>query len=271
MEVIPVSPSRLAVFVGCEWQYVAKYILKLPDESGPKTRLGSGIHELFECLSAPSKHEKRRKYIEFSIANEGLHPTIHRYLYKIYKKFTIPEDLYLLGVKLVYTSFIKGYDRTSKVLDVEKRFEIPITEHVSIKGFIDKVIEIDKDTIELIDFKSGQPKNEIACQEEYQPYFYKIAAKILYPNYKYHIFSFHFLKNRKIITVDKSQEELDQFLKFIVAQGIAMLKITKENATCTKSFKCTRFCQARLPMPEHGYTGCPAFFDKNSEPLYKQY
>lgn len=264
-----VSPSRLKTFLDCQWAYVGKYIFLLPDAPGPKTRLGSAIHELFETLSEPSKQVKRLRYVHFSHNKIGLEPAILRFLKKLYKRWDIPEELRTLGEKLVYDAFTKGYDATSKVLAVEKRFEIKVSNNIYIKGFIDKVVEVDKDTIELIDYKSGVPFNAEKCDAEFQPFFYKIAAKVLYPQYKTHLFSFHFLKNRKTITVDKTELELKGFLKFIISQGIAMLNISEKNAKPTRSFKCMVMCNARVPNPEKNYMGCPAFYDKNGKSLFK--
>jgi hypothetical protein len=175
-----------------------------------------------------------------------------------------------LGRKLLKNAFAKGYDSISRVISVECAFDIKITENVSIKGFIDKVTEIDENTIELTDYKSGAPFSIEACQSEYQPYFYKIAAKTLFPQYKNHIFSFHFLKNKKTITVDITNKDLKKFRKYIIEKGMEMLKLTEETATHNRSWKCERFCKAKDPNFELGYMGCPAFYSKSGEYLYRK-
>lgn len=264
-----VSSSKLATFRKCKYSYYAKYILLLPDISGDKTRNGSLLHELFELITHPKKFEKRKKYIVFSRQTGLLHNTIKRFMLKLWKKYRIPEELQVVGVKLAVDSFYKGFDINSKVLEVEKEFLLPLENGIFLKGFIDRVSEISEDTIELTDYKSGVPYNELKCQEEIQPFIYKIAAKILWPKYKNILFNFYFLKNKKIIHVNKTDRELEVFRKGLLEDSVKMLNFTPEKAIPSKGWWCKAICQFREPNKEKLYSGCPAFFDKNGKPLYK--
>lgn len=265
MEPIYVSPSRLRVFRDCPWSYYCKYVLKLPDEGGHKTHLGSLIHEIFENLSTPSKSDRRKKYVLYSIKGGTIHNVILRFYAKMLKKYKIPDDLHDLGRKLILDAFRTGFDIKNKIIGVEKEFSIRVADDVFIKGFIDLVVELSTDTIELTDYKSGVPYNEEKCQDEYQPFFYKIAAKILYPGYKNYLFNFHFLKNRKTITVDKTEQELSDFLKEIIVEGRKMLQISKENAITKRTWKCKNMCAFKHPNKEMNYMGCREFYDKNGK------
>ncbi len=270
-KIINVSPSRLKTWETCKRQYFYKYKSKLPDPSKPKTRVGSMIHEILECVSTPAKFERRKAYILYAIETRTNHPVILRSLKKLCKKFEIPEgDLVEYAHKLMLDTFTKGYDIHCPVVAVEQEFHIKVSDKVYLKGFIDKIVEIDEETLETVDYKSGVPFNEEKCQTEFQPYFYKIAAQKLFPKYKNHIFSFHFLKNKKIITVVKTQDELDRFLKYIISQGILMLTITEETAIVTKSWSCQHMCAFKDPKPELGHMGCPAFYDKQGKSLWTQ-
>lgn len=274
---INVSPSRLRLFLDCKWAYFCKYVLKLPDEGNPKTSLGSLIHEILEILYKPYSQEKRKKYILYVLENDKLHPIIEKIYFKKIKTFNIPkiygkkdENLHELGLKLTINALKFGYNPNSKCINVEKEFVIPVSENVNIKGFIDKVSELDKDTIELTDYKSGAPYSYEKCGEELQPYFYKIAAQHLYKNYKNVLFNFHFLKNKKIVPVVKTEEELIKYLKFIISQGKEMLKFTEKDAITNKTWSCD-WCKFKKPNKDLKYTGCPAFYDKEGKSLFKNY
>jgi RecB family exonuclease len=149
----------------------------LPDESSPKALVGSAIHEVFELLSDPKKQERRKKYIFHSVLTSELHPSIDKLFSKFMVKYKIPQldkkelDLHEMGRDLMLSTFQMGYQPHTKVLAVEKLFEIPVTDKVWIKGYIDRVCELDKDTIELTDYKSGQPFNQEKCEAEFQPFF----------------------------------------------------------------------------------------------------
>lgn len=262
-----ISPSRLKLFEDCGYAFYCKYFLNLPDVAGDKTRLGSALHSLFELLAKPSRI-KRKEYVVFTKKTGLLHLVVKRLLSKLYGQYKIPEELRELGNKLILENFCRGYDIDSKVIEVEKEFTIPIAGGINIHGYIDRISEISKDTIILVDYKSGAPFNEAQCRKELQPFFYKMAAKVLYPQYKNVLFEFYFLKNKKIISVHKTDNELSEFKEKLLEAAKRMLNFTKENAIPNKTWKCN-FCQFKNPRPEVKFLGCPAHFDKNGQSLWK--
>lgn len=273
MSDIDVSASRLDLFLDCTHAYYCRYFLLLKDEGGDKTRLGSCIHEIFELISAPKKHVSRRKYIRFSIENGNLHPVILKIYKKYFKKYKIGkltnkgEDLFDIGNNLIHNAFCKGYDSTHEVLAVEHYFRHQIGKGIYIKGYIDKILKINDTTLEMVDYKSGQPFNFEDANKKFQPFMYKMAAKVDFPKYKNFLFNFHFLKNKKIVPVDVLDARVERFKEFVITNGKKMMSFTQKDASAKKSWKCG-FCAFRKPNETVKYMGCPAFYDKKGKELY---
>lgn len=274
-EVIWVSPSKLELFASCKWAYWARYILKLPDPGNSKTHLGSLIHEIFELLDDPAKLEfklqKRKKLILWSIENQKIHPVILKLYQRFVIKYKIPEELQELGTDLMLDAFLRGYDVNYPVLAVEQEFKILLSENVGIRGYIDKIIDLGDVQVgacEAKDYKTGMPFSPDECKKKYQPYFYTIAIKKLF-KFEYILFSFHFLKNHKTIHVDISEEELKTFKRYIIAKGIEMKNLKKETATCTKNWKCAKFCAFKNPNKELNYGGCPLYYNEDGSYKYQ--
>jgi hypothetical protein len=67
---------------------------------------------------------------------------------------------------------------------------------IKMNGFIDLVVEYDKETLLIIDYKTGYsvPQHEKFLQD-LQPRMYSVAAKIMYPQYKYHWVQFDYFRS----------------------------------------------------------------------------
>jgi hypothetical protein len=96
-----------------------------------------------------------------------------------------------------------------KILGVEKEFD-EIIDGVRIKGVIDLVTEIDKDTLEITDYKTGKNKKTSATiVKDPQVRIYKVVAKKLWPEYKYHLLTLDYLRSKPIsVTFSDEDDEL---------------------------------------------------------------
>lgn len=260
MKKLRISPSRLKIFLECQWKYYCRYILKLEDPGNDKARLGTIIHTVYECITN-QKRLYRKKYVLFSMATKSLHPVVLRFFNKLFKKAELkinPKiDLKELGEKLLLNGLLFGFDIQQKILDTEYEFEVDLGDNVSTYGFIDKIQENDSETIEIVDYKSGVPYSWEDCNTDFQVYIYLHALREKYPNYKNYLFTFQFLKNHKSITVPKSKVEIDNFIKYVKSQAGKMLEINAKNSKPNRSFRCA-WCSYRLPRDN--YAGCPAHY-----------
>lgn len=86
-----------------------------------------------------------------------------------------------------------------KILDSEKKFEYNIGNEVRIKGFMDLVIELDNETLEIVDWKTGKSAMSFEkALKDIQVLMYYMAARHLYPQYKYVIITLDYLRHKPV-------------------------------------------------------------------------
>ena len=86
----------------------------------------------------------------------------------------------------------------------------------TVRGFIDLVQEIDSETIEIVDWKTGarnnfytrRPIDETELMMEIQPRLYHLAAYFLYPKYKNILVTFYYTNSGGPITIALSRDDL---------------------------------------------------------------
>ncbi|MHA2063123.1 MAG: PD-(D/E)XK nuclease family protein [Candidatus Thorarchaeota archaeon] len=123
-----------------------------------------------------------------------------------------PQKLYDEGLVMVevaidrygkyFETGIKSEDNPDgKVIGIEAPADISWGadedgEDIKMNGFIDLVVEYDKETLLVVDYKTGYsvPEHEKFIKD-LQPKMYSYAAKILYPEYKYHWVQFDYFRS----------------------------------------------------------------------------
>lgn len=106
----------------------------------------------------------------------------------------------------------------SKVIGAEQKFNFDIelnNEAYNVNGIIDLVLEVDEDTVEIVDYKTGRHKmSPNAAQQDVQLMLYYLAAKKLYPEKKHHIVTvFYVHGGKKQITPSFSSKTADEIME----------------------------------------------------------
>ncbi len=84
------------------------------------------------------------------------------------------------------------------------------------RGYIDLAHEIDDDTLEIVDWKTGvrksfytqEPIDEMVLMREIQPRLYHLAAYFLYPKYKNILITFYYTNDSGPITIALSEDDI---------------------------------------------------------------
>jgi DNA helicase-2/ATP-dependent DNA helicase PcrA len=75
-------------------------------------------------------------------------------------------------------AFYKTYSaEPANVMYQEKAFELPLDHDVIVTGRIDQINRIDGDTVEIVDFKTGKPRDAKAADKDLQLSIYALAAR----------------------------------------------------------------------------------------------
>lgn len=108
---------------------------------------------------------------------------------------------------------IAVYDGKSAL---ELKFTFILPNGGEVTGYIDKIVQIDEDTIEVVDYKSNQmifTREEI--DNSIQLAIYTIAAKQLFPNVKTVNLRYDFLRHTDVTRMPFEDNELEIMIKYL--------------------------------------------------------
>lgn len=133
-------------------------------------------------------------------------------------------------------------------------FEAPDGNIVTLNGLMDMVIELDEDTVEIVDYKTGRFKMSYnAAEKDLQLRMYYLAAKRMYPQYKTHMVTVMYLNEGiKSITPafgDKTEEQLLREIAFIynnIVETDFPDRIRDTPYGDKPDFKCKYMCDTKL-------------------------
>jgi len=186
-----------------------------------------------------------------------------------------PANLYTQGLTMIETAIdrygdyfdtgIKSLDNPDgKVIGVEAPADIiwgvdKDGEDIKMHGFIDLVLEYDKDTLLVVDYKTGYsiPTHE-AFIKDLQPRMYSYAAKQLYPNYKYYWVQFDYFRGipiEHVFTADDDEITRKEVIKYYhYIKGAREIKRRAYDHKC--KYLCNRpFCDKKWEEFKLGVDG----------------
>lgn len=280
----------------CQMQYFIQYVLGHKAPANQKAQLGTIVHKTMEILANCKKqlqenpnrkasfkyidpelgtiNWKKSEFVTQQFVNDLCWKSFLYYSSKCIHEYTEKDFNFCIDLCKVITDGYSGiYDpRNSKILDPEPFFDIPIEEdwakftyegksyQLAIKGTIDLVTELDEETIEVRDYKSGVRKDwatgEIKdyhkLMKDTQLLLYNYAISKLYPQYKHRILTIIFLRDGGPFSLSFEKEDEEEFLKRL-RKKFYEISYTKMPRLCSSgrtSFKCTRLCHYyKTPFP----------------------
>lgn len=240
MRVVKCSASAIGLYNHCPFSYFMHYILGMESKAGKAALQGTIVHQALEWMIKLRKRGKtnvdpmwllHRAWDEHTAATPAI--SIRKVTTRIDKEtggFKEAADFKKCRVALEAVLNDPYYHPYKiKPIDSERWFalEMPGEEwqcldkdgkihQFAVRGFIDLVHEIDKDTIEIADWKTGarkdfytqQPIDEALLMREVQPRLYHLAAYFLYPQYKNILITFYYTNDGGPITIALSQDDL---------------------------------------------------------------
>jgi len=228
-DIIMVSATRLSMFLQCKWKYWCNYVLKLPRKPNLSFKLGLAVHgALFLAGQIWQKQEKftaedikriREEYSSIA-AKEGIEDPV------IYKD---GMDMVMERLK----NFVNG-----KIIAVEERFRVTTDTGVILIGAMDKIEEINNDTLLVTDYKTSKYfETQDELKSDIQLSIYDLVASIKYPKYKRIVLSLDYLRGDPVYTY-RTVEERQSFLEYVTVIYNEMLKLEKEDAKPTLNDMC---------------------------------
>lgn len=257
------SPSSYKKFDWCQHSFFINYGLKYREPSNIKAELGNVVHDVLECVALYKKHEDEDSFTHKEL---GTFPTkkleIDEILSKAYVKYSTESEF---DYEEEHFDFCKSsvdkildspYDpRKLNILEAEQYFEFLIMKpwaeyeykgeysYIGVRGIID-IVASHGDTIEIIDWKTGQRKNWITnkvytredLKTDVQLLMYYLAADYLYPDHENIIVTIHFINHGGPFTFEFSKNDklyIERLLKerFTLIKNTAIPKLLSYNRT----------------------------------------
>jgi hypothetical protein len=271
----------------CQMQYFITYALGYYAPSGKKAQLGTITHKTLEILANCKKilQEDSKGFktytddalgdIKFTKNKLATNAFVDSLIQKSFDHYTgnCIHDYANADFNFCKTmSYVplEQYDgffdpRNRNIIDPEPHFDIPIDEEwakytlpdgsvgqLAIKGTIDLVTHLDENTIEVIDWKTGQRKDWATGEvkdlkklsKDPQLLLYDYAISKLYPQYKHRIMSIFFLRDGGPFSLCFEDKDREMFLNMLRKRytEITNCKSPKPISTRRTDFKCTKLC-----------------------------
>lgn len=263
----------------CPMQYFFEYVLGIKSKSNKKADKGTICHKVFEIL-AYIKLCQQNKDVSYNDTEIVGHIDVNNYdintiIEKVYvyysDKFKHHEwstSDYTECKKWIFKAlnYSDGlFDpRNKNIVQPEQHFDIeikkdwakykyttkngPIEGYLAIKGTMDLIAQINDETLEIIDYKTGkrldwatgQEKTLEKLHEDPQLMLYYYAVHKLYPNIKYVIVSIYFINDGGMFSVCFDKSHLFK-IEMMLKKKFETIKNTT-NPQLNKSWKCTKLC-----------------------------
>jgi DNA helicase-2/ATP-dependent DNA helicase PcrA len=204
------SFSQLDTYQSCPLKYKYQYVLKIPTLPSAAASFGQTIHQTLQ------------KFYRLYRLNQN--PSL-KLMIELYQDSWIPlgytskgyeRKMKKEGEKILEEFYKKYHSKNLRILDLEKWFKIKIGNNIFISGFIDRVDLLDKDRLEIIDYKTGKQPERKELEHSLQLGIYALAAsdKGLYRRKVNDIvLSFHFLQDGEKISIKTTDQHLSKIRK----------------------------------------------------------
>lgn len=231
------SFSQIDTYLGCPLKYKYSYIYQIPTRPRPPLQFGSDIHKVLEDFYRRIKEREKLNLDD---------------LYQIYLKYwtqggyldKMQEQAYQRsGFKILEEFYHKNKDNLKPPLYIEEEFLIKISGH-GIKGYIDRIDRLEDGTVEVVDYKTGKPKDQASVQDSIQLDIYAMACREVF-SLKPSLLSFYYLTTNEKVSIERSEQDLEK-TKVLVGEVIG--KIKEGFFESQLSFRC-QWCDYQILCP----------------------
>lgn len=239
MSNIKLSATRISTFLRCKRKYWFQYHEKMPKLSNPSFKLGLACHEALEMAGKIWMDQGK-------FTDEDLEK-----IFAFYDEISIREGIEELEIhawgKDMVKSRLSSFSLGNKIISLEEKFgfwddptnqDLKTQYGVPLMGAMDKIVELDNDTLVIVDYKTSKtaPTPE-QLREDLQLSLYDLVGSILYPQYDRIILCLDMLKSEPVFTY-RTLEQRESFDKYLLTVYNLMLKLRDKDAFASLNVFC---------------------------------
>ena len=236
---IKLSATRINAFLQCKKRYWFNYVDRFPKPDNPVFKLGLACHEALEFAGLMMKEQDIK---EFSVKQK-------EEILKKYDEMSVKEGIleysdHTLGRELVEHR-LNNFSIGEKIVGIEDKFGFKDTQDlktstgVKLIGALDKVVELDEDTVLIVDYKTSKSVPDAnKLKHDVQLSMYNLAVRRLYPKYKRVILSLDMLRKGELVYTYRTDEELEEFEEYLDAVHKEMVLLEEKDAVANLNTLC---------------------------------
>ena len=170
-EPLQLSSSAIDSYDRCPMQYMFKHVWSIRGGPHAMATFGNVMHLAVKESVAELSSRKKFPFVEVNAIYDRVWSS-RGFIDKYH------EDEYRKAGREQLEAFWREYSKMPPaMLYQEKTFELPLEHDVIVTGRIDQINRIDGKKVEIVDYKTGRPKDEKAAQKDLQLGIYALAAE----------------------------------------------------------------------------------------------
>ena len=242
-ERLRLSFSQISTYQTCGLKYKFQYVYKIPTAPKGYYTYGSVQHEVLEEFFDKVKRgeevsaETLKRLYEKHWRDEGYPDTLQQREYK----------------KRGYEELTEFYERNKDVLRaplaLEENFSFEIGKHL-VSGRIDRVDLLHDEKIEVIDYKTGKPRDQKNADDSLQLSIYAMGAREKFKKDPA-LLSFYYLTSNEKVSSERTEDELEETKEEVLKVADSILG---RDFHPTKGFHCD-WCDFKPICPEWNRRG----------------
>lgn len=233
LSLIELSYSRMENYEKCPAKYFYSHVIKEPSTTNAAALLGNVIHSVLELHVGEDDFEINEIIRSYEAIFEE---------YNSENEMMITEELYDLGRAMLY-EFVDRHDGDEfNVIGREEFFEF-VLGNAHIRGYIDRIDQIDDTTLHVIDYKSG--KWQVSAKDidtNLQLSIYSVAMMLKYPEVDTVNVELYYLRSGKRLSAVFYRKDLAIVTERIWGLVASILEDKYFHETKTNKYVCN-FCE----------------------------
>jgi RecB family exonuclease len=222
VEIKGLSATGIKDFLQCKLKVAFRYDRDFPSVKNDHAKIGIAVHDAIEQYTLRMLKKK-----SFPDAGD------YEFALTTFMNSATAEGLENMGFysdgRRIVTEYIDQYDPSEKIVAVEEYFKLKTPEDVPIVGAIDKAVELNENTIAIVDYKTSRNAlNTYELDTDSQLSMYDLAASILWPQYENRVLILDYVRIDKRVSSYRTEEQRQDFRDFLTSIWTQMNNLEPE-------------------------------------------